>query len=317
VARDFHHFEEWILPGGYVAFHDYADYFPGVRSFVDELLAESQYRKIGLAKSLIVLRKNVARVEVAAERAAGPAIHIAQPIPRPMVSCVMPTADRRPFLPQAIGHFLKQDYPARELIIVDDGLDNVADLIPKHESIRYLRLPERRSMGSKHNLACEMACGDVIVHLDDDDWNAAWRVSYQVESLLRHPEKGICGLSRMLFYEPESRRGWKYVYPANGRPWVYGATFCYRKAFWQGHRFPDMNEGADTTYVWNLDGTPVLPLENHRFFVATVHARNTSPKRTQTSGWQPRSSAEIRSVLDDAGWSFYEQLCRGQESRII
>ena len=29
VARDFHHFESWVMPGGFVAFHDYADYYPG------------------------------------------------------------------------------------------------------------------------------------------------------------------------------------------------------------------------------------------------------------------------------------------------
>jgi len=26
-----------------------------------------------------------------------------------------------------------------------------------------------------------------------------------------------------------------------------------------------MNEGADTTYVWNLNGAEVLALEDHRF----------------------------------------------------
>ena len=306
VARDFHHFEPWILPGGYVAFHDYADYFPGVRSFVNELLDGNGYRKIARAGSLMVLRKNAACA--VANLPAGPAILAASPSPRPMVSCIMPTADRRTFLPQAIRHFLKQDYPGRELIIVDDGSDSVADLIPEHETIRYVRLPERISMGAKHNLACHMARGEMIVHLDDDDWNAAWRLSYQVESLLQHPEKGICGLSRVLFYEPTAQQAWEYLYPSNGRPWVYGATFCYRRAFWERHRFPDMNEGADTTYIWNLDGSQVLPLENHRFFVATVHPGNTSPKRTHTCGWQPRPSSDILSFLDDDGLSFYKLL---------
>src|SRR5208283_2202622 len=42
VARDFYHFEVSIVPGGLVGFHDYADYFPGVKSFVDELLADGR-----------------------------------------------------------------------------------------------------------------------------------------------------------------------------------------------------------------------------------------------------------------------------------
>ena len=44
----------------------------------------------------------------------------------PLVSCIMPTANRRAFVPQAIHYFLQQDYPRRELIILDEptnGLD--------------------------------------------------------------------------------------------------------------------------------------------------------------------------------------------------
>jgi len=29
---------------------------------------------------------------------------------QPLISCIMPTADRRGFVPQAIGYFLRQDY---------------------------------------------------------------------------------------------------------------------------------------------------------------------------------------------------------------
>ena len=37
-------FRAWIVPGGYVAFHDYADYWPGVRTFVNELLTRGEFR---------------------------------------------------------------------------------------------------------------------------------------------------------------------------------------------------------------------------------------------------------------------------------
>jgi hypothetical protein len=57
VATDFYHFESHLLPGGYAAFHDYADYYPGVRAFVDELLGSGRYRQVGLAGSLMVVQK--------------------------------------------------------------------------------------------------------------------------------------------------------------------------------------------------------------------------------------------------------------------
>ena len=51
----------------------------------------------------------------------------------------------------------------------------------------------------------------------------------------------------------------------------------------------------------------MLAHQDHTFYVGTVHARNTSPKRTETSGWRPLPSQEIRRLLDDVDWSFYER----------
>jgi glycosyltransferase involved in cell wall biosynthesis len=48
----------------------------------------------------------------------------------------MPTRNRRRFVSQAIGYFLRQDYPNKELVVVDDGEDAVANLIPPDCRIR-------------------------------------------------------------------------------------------------------------------------------------------------------------------------------------
>lgn len=57
VLKDFIHFEEHLVDGSLVAFHDYAEYFPGVPAFVDELSASGRYAPLARAKSLIVLQK--------------------------------------------------------------------------------------------------------------------------------------------------------------------------------------------------------------------------------------------------------------------
>ena len=318
VARDFHHFEPWVSEGGYIAFHDYADYYPGVKILVDELLALPQFEKVHCAGGLIVLRKTSATSARVAEVSLSPQAEItplsaataaanAEVVSAPLVSCIMPTADRRALVPQAIRHFLRQDYPNLELIIVDDGSDSVADLVPANNRIRYVRLARRLSMGAKHNLACDMARSDVIVHWDDDDWIAPWRVSYQVRELQQHSPDTLCGLSQLLFYDPRSDRAWQYLYPRGGRPWVLGATFCYYRRFHEQHRFADMNEGADTVFVWNLPPNTVRAHQDYRFYVGTVHSRNTSPKQTETSGWQPLPTQDIRCLLDDHDWAFYQE----------
>jgi glycosyltransferase involved in cell wall biosynthesis len=89
---------------------------------------------------------------------------------QPFVSCIMPTYNRREFIPSAIKYFLRQDYDNKELIIIDDGTDAVGDLIPEAKNIRYYRLDAKISLGAKLNLGCQYANGKIIVNWDDDDW---------------------------------------------------------------------------------------------------------------------------------------------------
>jgi predicted O-methyltransferase YrrM len=57
VSRDFAHFQPWIASRGYVAFHDYAHYYPGVVAFVDELLAGGRYEMVRLVRSMMLVRR--------------------------------------------------------------------------------------------------------------------------------------------------------------------------------------------------------------------------------------------------------------------
>src|SRR5689334_4653100 len=122
-----------------------------------------------------------------------------------VVSCIMPTANRRVFIPRAVAYFFRQDYPERELLIIDDGSDPVEDLIPADARIRYIRTAPGMSLGAKRNFACEQARGDIIAHWDDDDWHAPRRLSTQVNALLEHDAE-VCGLDQLLFYEPDTDR---------------------------------------------------------------------------------------------------------------
>ena len=57
VSRDFWHFSEWIVKGGFVAFHDYAHYYPGVITFVNEMIQAKEYKLYKKADTLVVLQK--------------------------------------------------------------------------------------------------------------------------------------------------------------------------------------------------------------------------------------------------------------------
>jgi glycosyltransferase involved in cell wall biosynthesis len=232
----------------------------------------------------------------------------------PLVSCIMPTYNRRLFVPKAIAYFLRQDYVQRELIIVDDGTDPIHDLVPQDQRIRYIRQEHKHTLGAKRNLACNEAQGEIIVHWDDDDWMAPGRLSYQVASLLRK-QADLCGLSTVLFYDPRAERAWQYTYPAGDRPWVAGGTLCYTKAFWQGNPFADTDVGEDTRFVWNRPAKRLLALTDTTFYVAVIHPANTSPKRIADKRWRPHLAAEIRRLIGP-DWAFYADLFQPKKNGI-
>src|SRR5918911_1011204 len=168
---------------------------------------------------------------------------------RPLVSCIMPTADRRAFVGRAVEYFLRQEYEPKELVVVDDGADAVEDLMPRDGRVRYVRLDQKLTVGAKRNLACELARGEVIAHWDDDDWHAPRRLSYQVGELLGSGAE-VCGINELLFYEPAAGRAWRYAYPAGQRFWLSGSSLCYLRSYWAECRFEDISVGEDARFVW-------------------------------------------------------------------
>jgi Glycosyl transferase family 2/Methyltransferase domain len=216
----------------------------------------------------------------------------------PLVSCIMPTCDRRRYVGRAIRYFLDQDYPQRELVIVDDGADSIEDLIPADPRIRYVRLLEHQTIGAKRNLGCEQAKGELVVHWDDDDWSAPRRLRYQVE-MFQNQDVDVSGLSAVLFCDPVAGRAWRYEYPSGRRPWVTDATFCYRRRFWEETPFPDTSFGIDTSYLWQGSPKRVGVLPDSSFYVALVHSGNTSRKDVHDAWWHPRPIDEIAALMGE------------------
>jgi glycosyltransferase involved in cell wall biosynthesis len=224
------------------------------------------------------------------------------PVP-PLVTAIMPTADRRQHVARSLAYFARQDHPSCELLVLDDGDDRVADLMPHDPRVRYVALDERLVLGEKRNRACELARGEIIVHWDDDDWQSPHRISYQVAQLERHGAS-LCGPRRVLYFDPLARRAWLYEYPAVRRSWLAGNGLCYRRSLWERNRFPHVAVGEDTRFVWSPQAHAQVALEDHRFLAGLVHASNTSRKLTSAANWQPRSLGEVQALLGD-DWADY------------
>lgn len=215
-----------------------------------------------------------------------------------LVSCIMPTADRRPFVPEAIACFLGQDYAPRELLILDDGADAVGDLVPADARIRYLRIDAGLTLGAKRNRACAEARGEVIVHWDDDDWYPPDRLSRQVAALRDGID--VCGSSRVYYRDAAGGRAWEYVYSAPGRPWVGGNTLAYRRTAWERTPFPAVRVAEDCSFVWSHAPARIADLADPGLCIAAIHPANTSPKRPAGAFWKPVDPAVLDAVVSQA-----------------
>ncbi|HEX5262988.1 MAG TPA: glycosyltransferase [Phenylobacterium sp.] len=217
----------------------------------------------------------------------------------PRISAIMPTANRRRFVPSAIAAFLAQGREDAELVILDDGADSVADLIPGDPRIRYHREDAPRVIGDKRNRLCALAQGEIIVHWDDDDWHAPDRLARQLAAI-EETGADIVGLDRIAFLSDDGREAWDYQWQGRGH-WVYGASLAFRRAFWARHPFPAIRAGEDTRFVLDAGDAHVHAMPDRDWLVARVHAGNTSPKRTTGGYWHPRGPGPLLERI--AGWS--------------
>ncbi len=223
----------------------------------------------------------------------------------------MPTADRLLFVSKAIEYFLRQDYPNRELIVVDDGKNSAADLIPDDERIHYLRLETPMTIGAKRNLGFEAANGHIFANWDDDVWTDSWRLSYQAAVLLHH-NADICGLHDRLHFDMTTGQAWHSVRPPGKRPWMAGSALSFRRDFWSKNPFPDLDLGEDIQFVRSDPAAKIVPLQATTFQVDIIHGTNTSPKNSASPLWYPFPAEEIQALMGN-DWEFYSTSLREKQ----
>lgn len=193
----------------------------------------------------------------------------------PLVSCLMPTWNRREFVGAAIDCFLRQTYEPRELVIVDDGKP-VEDLVSADPRIRYFRLAKKMVTGPKRNRCCELARGEILCHFDDDDWSADDRIEHEVR-LLEESGRPIAGYGSLYFWDTVRLEAKLYKSATPG--YVCGTSLCFLKAYWQEHPFPDRQIASDNAFIYPAAYRKLTACsQDASRMVARLHGRHTSSK---------------------------------------
>src|SRR5215204_6300079 len=121
-----------------------------------------------------------------------------------LVSCLCVTEDRFAFLPWLLWNYGKQDYPARELVVVDSSIRPPA---LDERTVTLVRCPPGTSIARKRNMAVEAARGAAVAWFDDDDWQHPRRLSILAAALAGG---ALAGATRSWFVDVESGRAAPY-----------------------------------------------------------------------------------------------------------
>ncbi len=212
----------------------------------------------------------------------------------PLISCIMPTADRRAFLSLALRRLAMQHAVRWELVVVDDGAHPVEDLAAGLEHVRYLRVKRGHTIGEKRNFACEHARGEIIAHWDDDDWYGRGRLQAQVLPLLRGDAE-ITGLVNTHLLTLPDGEFWSPTEDLHQRMYtgnVAGGTLVFWKRIWdEGARYPAASLAEDAMFLRTAvaRGNRLGRISGDALFVYMRHNRNS---------WRFRPGT----FLDPAGW---------------
>ena len=207
-----------------------------------------------------------------------------------LISCIMPTHNRQTLIPVALKCYMSQDWPDKELVVIDDGNENVGRLVKQVvPDAVYIRLAEKQIIGTKRNLACEAASGEIICHFDDDDWSASGRIRDQVTRLLESG-KQMTGYHSITYWN--GIKAYRYVSAVP--QYAVGATMCYQKSFWDTHRFPRKDYAEDNALVYKArDEKQLIAVDARQMMVVRSHASCTSsPEKLRQNAWPevPRES---------------------------
>ena len=90
----------------------------------------------------------------------------------PLVSVVIPTFNRPKFLKKCVESVLSQTYREFEVLVINDGGEEVEQLVTylgNHATLRHLSHDTNRGPGAAKNTGIRAARGKYIAYLDDDD----------------------------------------------------------------------------------------------------------------------------------------------------
>ena len=223
------------------------------------------------------------------------------------VSVITSTCNRGRFMDRLVTMYRQQTYPSNDMewIVLDDGQDAVGPVfLPKVSdlpNIRYMKHPEKLTMGAKLNILLQEARGSIIVVMDDDDYYPPERVEHAVNALDTNPSINVVGCSLVYMYYTDLRQVMSAgPYHKNH---ALNCTLAFRKSYCETHRYDDKETCAVESAFLSDYSEPMVQLDPYKTILHIIHSSNTfraiKARNEGTLGLLKQTSLTLESFIQN------------------
>jgi len=204
------------------------------------------------------------------------------------ISVLIPTFNRRKFLPLVIRNLKIQDYDHEkiEVIIDDDGkdkliLDEELEEIKEHLKpiqLKYINNKKKRSIGKKRNDLVKTATNKIVCFMDDDDVYFGSYLSYSYETM-KNNKVGCVGCNKMLFTMSDKNYEMYMINCGEEKRLIHEATIMMTKKFYRASRgFLDSSQGEGNTLFDGMESQVKITDHIFKIMCCIQHSDNTIDK---------------------------------------
>jgi glycosyltransferase involved in cell wall biosynthesis len=172
------------------------------------------------------------------------------------------------------------DLKSVEWVIIDDSetpvTNKIFDLTNKLRKLTYIKLPHRVFVGVKRNIAKEVADGDILIHMDDDDYYNRHYLSNMCASL-QDPAYKVAGSSGIYFIYPNDP--FLYLSGPFHKNHTCAGIMAYRKDYARENNFGTLENKAEERMFLQSYRTPIRQIaDSFKIYLPLAHYSNTVDK---------------------------------------
>lgn len=209
------------------------------------------------------------------------------------ISILTPTYNRNFFLCHVLSRLISlQTYDLKkvEWIIVDDSESenepkDKTEFFKSHplnqqlHTLRYIYLSKKLSIGHKRNICKNLALGEYLVHMDDDDFYSEKYLEL-IEYVFTHASEDVIGASKIAFVFPDSPHLVENIPLSMGPHQTCGGIMSYRSDYALQNNYNSYNKYAEEKEFLNGFFTPIFQIKDTMHYnLALCHSANTVDKK--------------------------------------